>query len=113
MSLTKEVTEKMDNSGKRIEIIDLRTLIPWDKELIRSSVQKTGRVLILHEDHKTGGFGAEISAWISEHCFEYLDAPIMRLGAIDSPIPFSANLEKEIYMPINKIEEGIKKLLDY
>ncbi|MEO1255723.1 MAG: thiamine pyrophosphate-dependent enzyme, partial [Bacteroidota bacterium] len=69
-----------DELGKSIEIIDLRTLLPWDKETVKKSVQKTGRVLILHEDCLTGGIGAEISAWISEHWFEALDAPVLRVA---------------------------------
>ena len=77
------------------------------------SVKKTNKVMIIHEDNLTGSISGEISAYIVENGFEYLDAPIMRLGAIDSPIPFANNLEKEIYMPINKIEENIKKLLEY
>lgn len=108
-----EASEKMGGSGKRIEIIDLRTLIPWDKELIESSVQKTGRVLILHEDHKTGGFGAEISAWISEHCFEYLDAPVLRLGSLDTPIPANEKIEKDIIWPKNQITSTLTACLEY
>ena len=67
----------------------------------------------MHEANLTGGIGAEISAHISEKCFKYLDAPIMRLGAIDTPIPFASDIEKEIYLPINKIEQKIKELLNF
>ena len=70
-------------------------------------------VLILHEANLTGGVGAEISAYISEKCFKFLDAPVMRLGAIDTPIPFSNQLEGEIYLPINRIEQKIKELLNF
>ena len=79
-----------------IEIIDLRTLLPWDKECVEKSVKKTGRVLVIHEDHITGGIGAEISAWIGENCFEFLDAPVIRLGSLDTPVPANEYLEKEI-----------------
>ena len=108
--------DAVDSLGEyegRIEIIDLRTLIPWDKDLIRASVQKTGRVLILHEDHLTGGFGAEISAWISEHCFEYLDAPVTRLGSLDTPIPANEKIEKDVFWPKNQIHSSLTQSLNY
>ena len=76
-----------------LEIIDLRTLIPLDKEMIFASVKKTGKVLVLHEDCMTGGFGADISSVISENCFEFLDAPIFRCSSLDTPVPFSNDLE--------------------
>ena len=76
-----------------LEIIDLRTLIPLDKEMIFASVKKTGKVLVLHEDCMTGGFGADISSLISENCFEFLDAPIFRCSSLDTPVPFSNDLE--------------------
>ena len=96
-----------------IEIIDLRTLIPWDKKTVFDSIKKTNKVLILNEDNITGSISAEISAIISEHIFEYLDSPIIRLGALDTPIPFSPKLEKDIYMPTSRLDETIKKLLEY
>ena len=105
--------EYAQKSNYDVEIIDLRTLLPLDVDGIISSVSKTNRVLILHEDNITGGIGAEISALITENVFELLDAPIMRLGAIDTPVPFASDLEKEIYLPINKIEQKIKELLNF
>jgi len=96
-----------------IEVIDLRSLLPWDKNMVFDSVKKTNKVIILNEDNITGSISAEISAVISEFLFEYLDAPIVRLGAIDTPIPFSANIEKNIYLPTKKINQAIKKLLEY
>ena len=96
-----------------IEVIDLRSLLPWDKDMVFSSIKKTNKVIILNEDNITGSISAEISAVISEYLFEYLDAPILRLGSIDTPIPFSSNIEKNIYLPINKINSAIKKLLEY
>ncbi len=95
-----------------VEIIDLRTLMPLDYDTIRKTVEKTGRVLVLHEDNKTGGIGAEISAWISEHFFEYLDAPVLREGGLDTPVPFAPALEKQ-YLPVQRMQEQIQKLLDY
>ena len=107
------IANKLENENISIEVLDLRSLIPWDKELVKKSISKTNRVLILHEANLTGGIGAEISAYISEKYFKYLDAPIMRLGAIDTPIPFAGYIEKEIYLPINKIEQKIKELLNF
>ena len=75
------------------DILDLRTLLPWDKDAVAQTVKKTNRVIILHEDTLTGGVGGEISAWISEHCFSYLDAPVFRSASLDTPIPFSRTLE--------------------
>ncbi len=99
-------------SESSIEIIDLRTLLPWDKETIHESVRKTGKVLILHEDCMTGGIGGEIAAWISENCFEHLDAPVMREASLDTPVPFAADLEKH-FLPNSRLEEKIQKLLTY
>lgn len=83
------------NPEIKADLIDLRSLQPWDKELVLESVQKTGKVLILHEDTLTGGFGGEISAYIAEHSFRNLDAPIMRCASLDTPIPANALLEEE------------------
>ncbi len=94
------------------DIIDLRTLLPWDKETVMQSVKKTNKVLVCHEDCLTGGIGAEIAAWISENCFRYLDAPVMREGALDTPIPFASPLEQN-FLPANRIKEKVKELLEY
>ncbi|MEP0985976.1 dehydrogenase E1 component subunit alpha/beta [Ekhidna sp.] len=101
-----------DSLDASIEIIDLRTLLPWDKDAVRESVQKTGRVIVLHEDCLTGGIGAEISAWISEHWFESLDAPVMREASLDTPVPFAADLERN-FLANSRLEEKVKKLLSY
>jgi 2-oxoisovalerate dehydrogenase E1 component len=95
-----------------IEVIDLRTLLPWDKEAVRASVKKTGRVLVAHEDCLTGGLGGEIASWIAEHCFEYLDAPVMREGSLDTAIPFSPPLE-QAFLPKTRIKEKLEALLAY
>lgn len=97
---------------EQCELIDLRTLLPWDKETVRESVQKTGRVLILHEDTMTGGIGAEIGAWISENCFEYLDAPVLREASLDTPVPFAQSLEGN-FLPKNRLEGKMRQLLSY
>ena len=95
------------------EIIDLRTLVPWDKNLVLSSVEKTGKVIILHEATQTAGFGAEIAATLAEEGFEYLDAPIVRIASLDTPTPFSPQIETQVFWPKNKINQKIKKLLEY
>ncbi|OIR12753.1 2-oxoisovalerate dehydrogenase subunit beta [mine drainage metagenome] len=95
-----------------IEIIDLRTLLPLDYDAIRNAVAKTGKVLLLHEDTLMGGIGGEISAWISEHCFEMLDAPVLRCASLDTPIPFNSNLENN-FLAKSRLDEYVKKLLSY
>jgi 2-oxoisovalerate dehydrogenase E1 component len=100
------------NPTVSIELLDLRSLQPLDHDAIQKAVKKTGKVLIVHEDSLTGGFGAEISAWISEHCFEYLDAPVMRCASLDTPIPFNLNLEKN-YLAKSRLNSYIHKLLNY
>jgi 2-oxoisovalerate dehydrogenase E1 component len=95
-----------------IDILDLRTLLPLDYFSIREAVQKTGRILVLHEDTQIGGIGGEIAAWISEHCFELLDAPVMRCASLDTPIPFSIELENN-FLAKAKLDETIQKLLNY
>ena len=95
-----------------MEILDLRSLMPLDYDAIEKTVHKTNRVLVLHEDNLTGGIGAEIAAWISEHCFQYLDAPVMRCGSLDTPIPFSPELEQQ-YLAKARLDDAIQKLLNY
>lgn len=95
-----------------IEIIDLRTLLPWDQEAVRQTVAKTGRVLVFHEDTLTGGIGGEIAAWISENCFQSLDAPVMRLGSYDLPVPFAVSLEKG-FLPNSRLEHKLRQLMAY
>jgi 2-oxoisovalerate dehydrogenase E1 component len=98
--------------GLDIEIIDLRTLLPLDYEAIEATVKKTNRVLLLHEDTLLGGVGAELSAFISEHLFEHLDAPVVRIASLDTPIPFTTALEKN-FLASARLKEGIEKLLSY
>jgi 2-oxoisovalerate dehydrogenase E1 component len=95
-----------------IDILDLRTLLPLDYFAIREAVQRTGRVLILHEDSLIGGIGGEIAAWISEHCFEILDAPVMRCASLDTPIPFSIGLENN-FLAKSRLHETVERLLNY
>ena len=95
-----------------IEIVDLRSLLPWDKEAVESSVKKTGRVLILHEDTLTNGFGGEIAAHLAEHCFNYLDAPVLRCASLDTAIPMNKALEDQ-FLAKARLEEMMEKLLRY
>jgi len=95
-----------------LDILDLRTLLPLDYESIRNSVAKTGKILILHEDTLIGGIGGEISAWITENCFELLDAPVFRCASLDTPVPFSIELEKN-FLAKSRLDEYIKKLSLY
>ena len=100
------------HKGTSCYILDLRTLLPLDYEAIKTSVAATGKVLILHEDTLTGGIGGELSAWINEHCFEMLDAPVMRCASLDTPVPFSIELEKN-FLAKSRLGRYIDKLLSY
>ncbi len=100
------------NVKTSLHIIDLRSLLPLDYEAIKKAVSKTGKVLLLHEDTLTGGIGGEISAWISEYCFELLDAPVMRCASMNTPIPFNMELEK-IFMAKNMLDGYVEKLINY
>lgn len=105
----KEIVEKHQLD---VEIIDLRTLLPLDVDAVYASVRKTGRVILLHEDCLTGGIGGELAALIAENCFESLDAPVMREGSLDTPVPFDGKLEIN-FMPKERFESKLLNLLDY
>lgn len=109
-----ELAEAMAREdGLEIEVVDLRSLLPWDRELVLASLRKTSRVLVLHEANLTGGVGAEIAAVIAEFGFEYLDAPVRRIASLDTPVPFSEQLEKEIYLPKTRLRAAIEALVAY
>ncbi|MDB4161706.1 dehydrogenase E1 component subunit alpha/beta [Bacteroidia bacterium] len=93
-------------------IVDLRTLLPWDKDAVREAVAKTGKVIVVHEDTLEGGIGGEIAAWIGEHCFTSLDAPVMRVGSLDTPIPFNADLEIN-FMGKSRLKRKVEELLGW
>lgn len=95
-----------------IMLVDLRSILPWDKEAVEAAVRKTGRALILHEDTLVAGVGAEIAAHISEHCFEYLDAPVMRCASLDTAVPMNKGLERN-FLAKSRLPETIEKLLAY
>ncbi len=100
------------NPHVSLDILDLRTLLPLDYDAIRDAVKRTGRVLILHEDTLIGGIGGEISAWIGQHCFEWLDAPVMRCASLDTPVPFSIDLEQQ-FLAKSRLAKSIEELLAY
>jgi 2-oxoisovalerate dehydrogenase E1 component len=104
--------EACKNLNIQAEIVDLRTLLPWDKEAVKTAVEKTGKVMVLHEDTLTGGIGAEIAAWISEHCFTALDAPVKRIGSLDTPVPLAKDLEDK-FLGREQLESGLKELRDF
>ncbi|MFC3879268.1 thiamine pyrophosphate-dependent enzyme [Algoriphagus namhaensis] len=99
-----------EEMGISADILDLRTLLPWDQEAVMATVKKTGKVIFLQEDCLTGGIGAEICAWISEHCFTHLDAPVMREGSLDTPVPFAPSLEKQ-FLPVERFKAKLKELI--
>jgi len=106
----KQVAER---DGTSVEILDLRTVTPWDKQAVLDTVAKTSKVIVLHEDTHTSGFGAEIAATIAEEAFEHLDAPVVRLTAPDTPIPFSPPLEKAFLPQVEDVVAAIDKLSAY
>jgi 2-oxoisovalerate dehydrogenase E1 component len=102
----------VEETGIDADIINLRTLLPWDKGTVEASVRKTGKGIILHEDTITGGIGAEIAAHIARHCFTSLDAPVMRTGGLDTPIPFNLSLEKN-FLPVDRFRKDLESLAAY
>jgi 2-oxoisovalerate dehydrogenase E1 component beta subunit len=109
-----EAAKKVEEEdGLSVEILDLRTLIPWDKDAVLKSVEKTSKALILHEDTRTGGFGAEIVATIAEEAFEHLDGPVTRVTAPDTPVPFSPPLERAFIPQVEDVVAGLKELAEY
>jgi len=107
-----EAAATLAQEGPQLEVIDLRTLLPWDRGAVIESVKKTGRALVLHEAPLTGGFGAEVAAAIAQDAFSWLDAPVSRVGGLDIPIPFSRDLEG-IFSPKGRLAPALKELLAY
>jgi len=108
-----DAAEELEKEGLDVEVIDLRTLAPLDKETILSSVRKTSRAIVLHEASRTGGIGGEITALIAEEAFEWLDAPVIRVASIDTPVPYSPPLE-DYYLPqIKDVVSAARKLAAY
>lgn len=105
-------TKHCAEAGIDADIIDLRTLLPWDKEAVVASVRKTGKAFILHEDTLTGGIGAEIAAYIADTCFKYLDAPVKRSGSLDTAVPFNVDLEQN-FLPKARFKTELDQLLNF
>ncbi|WP_055562659.1 thiamine pyrophosphate-dependent enzyme [Hymenobacter sp. AT01-02] len=101
-----------DELNLSADILDLRTLLPWDEDAVRRTVTKTGRLIILHEDTLVGGLGGEIAAWVAEHCFQHLDAPVQRVASLDTAVPFAPPLEK-VFLPQQRLRETVEKLRNY
>ncbi|HEX9614914.1 MAG TPA: transketolase C-terminal domain-containing protein, partial [Bacteroidota bacterium] len=99
-------------SDTSIEIIDLRTILPWDRETVFASVRRTGKCLVLHEDTEVGGFGGEIAASVQEQCFRFLDAPVMRLGSLETPVPFHPGLERQ-FLAASRLKTKLNDLISY
>jgi 2-oxoisovalerate dehydrogenase E1 component beta subunit len=111
--VAQEAAELLAKEGIELEIIDLRTLLPLDREAIRKTVEKTNRVIVLHEDTKTGGIAGEIAAIINEEAFDALDAPIVRITAMDAPVPFSPPLEKAFLPKVEDVVREARRLVKY
>jgi 2-oxoisovalerate dehydrogenase E1 component len=107
-----EAAAALAEEGRDVEVIDLRSLRPWDTATVVASVERTGRALVLHEAPQTGGFGGEIAATIGEQAFGALDAPVIRLGALDTPVPFSRRLE-DLHSPRLRLLPALRHLLAY
>lgn len=105
--------KELEKEGISVEVIDLRSLIPWDKEIVLKSIKKTNRVIVVHEDKKTGGFGGEIAAEIADLGFKYLDAPVKRICSKDTPVGFAKEYEKEILLSQEDIEGTVKEILSF
>jgi pyruvate/2-oxoglutarate/acetoin dehydrogenase E1 component len=108
-----QAAKQLEQEDVSVEVVDLRTLIPWDREAVLDSVRRCSKALVLHEDTRTGGFGAEIAATIAEEAFEYLDAPVRRIAAPDSPVPFSPPLEKAFIPQVEDVVAGLRELAAY
>ncbi|MDE2216866.1 MAG: alpha-ketoacid dehydrogenase subunit beta, partial [Planctomycetota bacterium] len=108
-----EAAQTLKEKGISCEIIDLRTILPLDKKSIFDTVKKTNKVVVLHEQTKTGGVGAEVSSLISEYCFDYLDGPVIRIAAPDTPVPYSAQMEEAFIPQTKDIVSAVEKLMSY
>jgi 2-oxoisovalerate dehydrogenase E1 component beta subunit len=109
-----QAIESLEKDGVSVELIDMRTLRPWDKETIFDSVKKTSKVLLIQESHKTGGVMAEVGASIAEEIFDYLDAPVARVCGLDVPmLPFAPPMEHFFLPNADKIASAARKILEY
>jgi 2-oxoisovalerate dehydrogenase E1 component len=107
-----EAAAALDAEGLSLEVVDLRTLLPWDRDAVLASVRKTSRVVILHEAPETGGFGGEVAAVVAQEAFAWLDAPVTRVAGLDMPVPFSKRLEA-IYSPQGRLLDAVRRVVAY
>jgi pyruvate/2-oxoglutarate/acetoin dehydrogenase E1 component len=108
-----EAAKQLEGEGISMEIVDLRSVLPWDRDAVLDSVRKTSKALVLHEDTHTGGFGAEIAATIAEEAFEDLDGPVRRITAPDTPVPFSPALEQAFIPQVDDVVNSVRELAEY
>jgi 2-oxoisovalerate dehydrogenase E1 component beta subunit len=108
-----DAADQLAEAGRNAEIIDLRSLVPLDTDAILTSVRKTGRCLIVHEDNLTGGFGGELAAFVAHTAFKFLDAPVDRVASPDIPTPFAPALERAMYPTVATVREALDKILQY
>jgi 2-oxoisovalerate dehydrogenase E1 component len=102
--------EQLATDGCSVEVVDLRTISPWDRDIVCESVQRTGRLVVVHEDTLTAGFGAEVAAWVAEHCFWALDAPVTRVTALDTFVAYEPSLEHAILPQVEDIVAAVEAL---
>jgi 2-oxoisovalerate dehydrogenase E1 component len=105
--------ETLATEGCEIEVIDLRSIQPWDHDIVAESVQRTHRLLVVHEDILTAGFGGEIAAWAAEHLFTDLDAPVLRVGALDCHVPYAPEMEQAVLPQVDDVERAARKILAF
>ncbi len=108
-----EIAKRKEQESRSLEIVDIRSIVPLDEDLIYESVKRTSRAIVLHEDTLTAGFGAEVSARIAENCADYLDAPILRVAARDSFVPSATSLEDAVLPSLDDLAAAVTKLLEY
>ncbi|HAC07676.1 MAG TPA: alpha-ketoacid dehydrogenase subunit beta, partial [Gemmatimonadetes bacterium] len=108
-----EAARTLEGDGVGVEVIDLRTLLPLDEDAIVESVKRTGRLLVVHEDTRTGGIAGEIAIRVSERAFEWLDAPMLRVTAIDAPVPYSGSLEDYFLPQVDDVVKAVRYLAAY
>jgi 2-oxoisovalerate dehydrogenase E1 component len=103
----------VESIGEDIEIIDLRTIVPWDRQAVMDSVRRTNRCMVLHEDTLTAGFGGEIASTITSDCFSWLDAPVVRLASADVPIPYNKGMMDAVIPTVERVASELQALLAY
>ncbi|OWY62783.1 dehydrogenase, partial [cyanobacterium TDX16] len=108
-----EAADQLAEGGVQLEVLDLRSISPWDQELVGESVRRTGRALVVHEDVRSGGWGGEVAAWIADELFEHLDAPVRRVAALDCHVPYEPTLERAVLPQVEGIAAAARDLATY